>query len=92
MASRASPTTLRLEQISSSVNHRVSVLRRVSESFHRIAMTPYSSPIVAGDFATAVDTNSLRQCFLLPPTAARPSQKFPATACDAYKLKPPQAP
>jgi len=39
-ASRASPSTLRLEQISSPVNHRVSVLRRVSKSFHRVAVTP----------------------------------------------------
>jgi hypothetical protein len=41
-------------------DHRRTALCRVSEPFHRVAMTPYSCPIVAGEVATTVDTNSLR--------------------------------
>jgi hypothetical protein len=33
-------------------------VRRVSKPFHRVAMTPYTRPIVDGEVATAVDTNS----------------------------------
>jgi hypothetical protein len=39
-------------------DHRCTALCRVSEPFHRVAVTPYSSPIVAGELATTVDTHS----------------------------------
>ena len=70
------------------MNHRVSALRRVSESFHRIAMTPYSSPIVTGELATTVDTHSRGQCLLLHLRPPRVSSKFAATARPLYKLSP----
>ena len=47
-------------------------LRRVSAPFHRIAATYPRSPWLAGVIATALDTQPLRQCFLLPLAAARP--------------------
>jgi hypothetical protein len=52
---------------------RLPAVRRVALSLHRVTVTPYHCLINAGEVATAVDTNSLRQCFLLPQTAARPS-------------------
>jgi hypothetical protein len=39
-------------------DRRRTTLRHVSESFHRVAVTPYCCPIVAGEVATTVDTNS----------------------------------
>jgi hypothetical protein len=41
-------------------DHRRTALCRVSDPFHRVAVTPYSCPIIAGELATTVDTNSPR--------------------------------
>jgi hypothetical protein len=44
----------------------------VSKLFHRVAMTPYTRPIVDGEVATAVDTNSPHKLLLhLRPPARR---------------------
>ena len=67
----AAPSALRLEQISSPVNHRLPALRRVALPFHRVAVAPYSRQIIAGELATTVDTNPLRHGSSLSPTAAR---------------------
>jgi hypothetical protein len=39
-------------------DHCHTTLCRVSKPFHRVAVTPYTRPIVDGEVATAVDTNS----------------------------------
>jgi hypothetical protein len=56
-------------------DHRRTALCRVSESFHHVAITPYSCPIVAGELATTVDTNSPRPGSSSSPAAstARPN-------------------
>jgi hypothetical protein len=41
-------------------DRRLSALCRVALPFHRVAVTPYSCPIVVGEVATTVDMNSLR--------------------------------
>ena len=71
----AAPSALRLEQISWPVNHRLPALRRVALPFHRVAVAPYSRQIIAGELATTMDTNPLRQGFPLSPAAssARPN-------------------
>jgi hypothetical protein len=55
--------------------HRRTALCRVSEPFHRVAVTPYSCPIVAGELATTVDTKSPRPGSSSSPVAstARPN-------------------
>jgi hypothetical protein len=42
----------------------------VALTFHRVAMTPYTRPIVDGELATAIATNSPRRLLpqLRPPT------------------------
>jgi hypothetical protein len=45
-------------------DRRLLALRRVALTFHRVAMTPYTRPIVDGELATALATNSPRR--LLP--------------------------
>jgi hypothetical protein len=51
-------------------DRRFPAVCRVSKPFHRVAMIPYTRPIVDGEIATAVDTNSPRKLllYLRPPT------------------------
>jgi hypothetical protein len=51
-------------------DRRFPVLCRVSKPFHRVAMTPSTRPIVAGELATAVATNSPHLRSSLSPAAA----------------------
>jgi hypothetical protein len=56
-------------------DHRRSALCRVSKPFHRVAMTPCSRPIVNGEVATTVDTDSPNPRSSLSPVTrtARPN-------------------
>jgi hypothetical protein len=51
-------------------NHRFPAVCHMSKPFHRVTMTPYTRPIVDGEVATTVDTNSPRKLllYLRPPT------------------------
>ena len=51
-------------------DRRFPALCRVSKPFHRVAMTPSTRPIVAGELATAVATNSPHLRSSLSPAAA----------------------
>jgi hypothetical protein len=52
-------------------DRRLSALGHVALPFHRIDVTLYGRLIVAGEVATTVDTNPLRQGSSLSPTTAR---------------------
>jgi hypothetical protein len=52
------------------VDRRFPAICRVSKPFHRVAMTPSTRPIVAGELATAVATNSPHLRSSLSPAAA----------------------
>jgi hypothetical protein len=71
---------------------RLSALRRVSKHLHRIAMTCFSSPLIAGEIATVTghqSTAPIAPCF---PGRRASSPKFTATARGLYKLTAPLAP
>jgi hypothetical protein len=51
-------------------DRRFPAVCRVSKPFHRVAMTPYTRPIVDGEIATAVDTNSPHPRSSLSPAAS----------------------
>jgi hypothetical protein len=51
-------------------DRRLPALCRVSKPFHRVAMTPSTRPIVDGEIATAVDTNSPHLRSSLSPAAS----------------------
>ena len=51
-------------------DRRFPALCRVSKPFHRVAMTPSTRPIVDGEIATAVDTNSPHLRSSLSPAAS----------------------
>ena len=72
MTHRRTPCALWLAQINSPVNHRRTALRRVSEPCHRTAMIHFSSPLLTGIAATALNTYSLRRLlpYLRPPHVA----------------------
>jgi hypothetical protein len=67
---------LRLEQISSPVNHCLPALRRVSLSIYRIIVTHPCSPLITGAIATTEDTKPLHQCPSFPPTAVHYHPNF----------------
>jgi hypothetical protein len=79
-------------RITSPVNRRLSALCLVALPFHRDAVTRYGCPIVAGEVATTVDTNSCTPVTPCPSDHRASPLKFPATALASYKLSPPPAP
>jgi hypothetical protein len=73
-------------------DHRLLALRRVSKRLHRIAVTCFSSPLIAGEIATVTghqSTAPVAPCF---PGRRASSPKFTATARWLYKLTTPSAP
>jgi hypothetical protein len=64
----------------------------VSESFYRVAVTPYSRPIVAGELATTGDTHSRTTALFFTSDHRTLTPKFPATDEAAYKLEPQPVP
>jgi hypothetical protein len=61
-------------------------------AFYRVAVTTFGRPIIAGEVATPLATNSRGQCFLLPLRPPRGSAKLSTTARGRYKLTVPPAP
>ena len=86
------PSALRLARIASPVNRRLSALCRVALPFHCDVVTRYGCPIVAGEVATTVDTNSCAPVTPCPSDRRASPLKFPAAALASYKLSPPPAP
>jgi hypothetical protein len=73
-------------------DRRLLVLRRVSKHLHRIAVTCFSSPLIAGEIAIVTghqSTAPVAHCF---PGRRASSPKFTATARGLYKLTAPSAP
>jgi hypothetical protein len=83
-----SPSALRLVRIASPVNRRLSALCRVALPFHCDAVTRYGCPIVASEVATTVDTSSCALVTPCPSDRRASPLKFPAAACERYKLSP----